>query len=141
MKSYTLISKNGNQSTFTFNDAELLIEFKADAAMSTEALTWLLERIPVKHAELQKMATGIGAKLVEVQLDLSFEKFWQEYDYKVGNKTKCKKLWEALTDADKSVALSAIGRYKRYLQVKTTIEQVYPERFISHRRFENDFRS
>lgn len=141
MKSYTLISKNGNQSSFTFNEANCLIEFKADAAMEHSALNWLLERLPVTYAELLGMAEKIKAKLVEVQLDLSFEKAWSEYAYKVGNKTKAKKLWEELNDADKTLALIAIGKYKRYLQVKTGIEQVYFERFISQRRFENDFRA
>lgn len=140
MKSYTLISRNGNQSSFTFNADGLLIEFKADTAMENSPLTWLLDRLPIKFEQLQKMATGIQAQLVEAQLDLSFEKFWSEYDYKVGNKSKAKKLWEELSDADKSIALHSIGKYKRYLKVKTGIEQIYPERYISHRRFENDFK-
>lgn len=140
MKAFTLISKQGNQSTFTFNDAELMVEFKADAGMSDEALTWLLERLPVKYEELKRMAEKIKVELIEVQLDLSFEKFWNEYGYKVGSKSKAEKNWKALTDADKTKALQSISKYKRYLQVKTGIEQVYPERYLSHRRFENDFR-
>ena len=141
MNAYTLISKNGNQSTFTFNEENLLIDFKADTGMSTDALTWLLERLPVKLHELQEMAVKLKVELIEVQLDLSFEKFWIEYDYKIGNKARAKKLWEALTDAEKSKVFTAIGKYKRYLKVKTSIEKLYPETFLFQRRFENEFRA
>ena len=141
MKSYTLISASGNQSTFTFNDAELLIEFKADASIEESKLIWLLERLPREFQELKTLADSIKAKLVEVQIDLSFERAWTEYNYKLGNKAKAKKLWEELTAEDKSIALQAFGKYNRYLQVKTGIEKVYFERFISQRRFENEFKS
>jgi hypothetical protein len=57
----------------------------------------------------------------------------------VGNKTKAKKLWTELSDADKTLALNKLPLYKRFIQVKG-IETVYPERYISQRRFENEFK-
>ena len=127
MKSYTLKSGKGNELNFTFNEANYLVEFKADASMELTALAWVLERLPVTYAELNNMATKCKYDLIEVQLDLSFEKFWDTYDYKVGNKSKCDKLWEGLTDADKSTALNKIPAYNRFLKIKCT-DKIYPER-------------
>lgn len=139
MKALTLISSNGNQMAFIFNDDDILIEFKAEPGIAKAALLWILERLPITVTELEKLSANIKAKLVPTALDLSFDTFWKEYDFKVGNKTKCEKLWNSLSDADKTVAMHKLAHYKRFVKVKG-IELVYPERYISQRRFENEFK-
>lgn len=76
--------------------------------------------------------------LAGIQADLSFERFWSAYGNKVGRKDRAKKLWSLLSDTERNQVLLAIPRYKYWLSSRP-IEMVYPETFLSQRRWENDF--
>lgn len=75
-----------------------------------------------------------------VPLDLSFEKFWNTYNYKVGNKGKAQKLWKLLNQEDKIKALCRVTSYNYFLQINPNTEKIYPERYLSQRRFENEYK-
>lgn len=70
--------------------------------------------------------------------DTGFERFWNAYGYKVGNKARVAKKWNALGEGDRLLALGAIARYKRFAEGKK-IDRVYPETYIDQRRWENEF--
>ena len=76
--------------------------------------------------------------MVEVPDDLSFEAFWTRYGYKVGDKKKATKLWNEMKPESRALALSKIERYKKFAE-NANIALVYPERYLSQRRFENEF--
>lgn len=80
-----------------------------------------------------------GCKIEDVtNADYSFERFWSLYGYKVGNKARVAKKWNALEEGERILALGAIPKYKRFAEVKK-IELVYPETYIDQRRWENEF--
>ena len=68
----------------------------------------------------------------------TFERFWNMYGYKVGNKTRVQKKWNQLPEGERILAMAAIPRYKRFAQSKC-IDLVYPETYIDQRRWENEF--
>lgn len=68
----------------------------------------------------------------------AFPAFWELYAYKVGNRARVQKKWEALPEADRINAMAAIPRYKRFAANKR-IERVYPETYLDQRRWENEF--
>ncbi len=139
MKQYCLKSQLGYECSFIFNEAGLLVEFKADMSMSTEPHQWLLDRMPVTYTQLTEFATKAKSTVIEVPLDLTFNRFWSEYDYKVGDKGLCERYWKALTDGERVIALQMIPRYNRFLKIKGT-DKIYPERYIKKRIFENEFK-
>lgn len=116
----------------------LLVAASIDGEFTPQQLTWLWGWFPLE----EEAASGYKNDAVRISLvppDLSFDKFWNDYDYKVGKKERAARLWEALSDTDKALCLVAIRRYKNWLRMKS-IEQTYPETFLAQRRFENEFK-
>lgn len=80
-----------------------------------------------------------GCKVTDVSnADYSFERFWNLYGYKVGNRPRVQKKWERLPEGEKILALGSIPRYQRFAASKK-ISLTYPETYIDQRRWENDF--
>ena len=77
-------------------------------------------------------------KIREVPSDLSFDNFWNTYHYKVGNKPKSEKLWKAMSDASKALALTKIKKYREAKENEGTA-MLYPERYLSYKTYENEF--
>ena len=81
----------------------------------------------------------VGVKIEDVtNADYGFERFWGLYDYKVGNKARVAKKWNALPEGERILALAAIPRYRRFAEQKK-IDRVYPETYIDQRRWENEY--
>lgn len=127
---------------FKFDLNGRLIGFEVQAMLSEEQYGWFFANLPKSQAVLlgdwkRKSKT---IKVAEVPLDLSFEAFYKKYAYKVGDKKKAQTLWAKLSDAEKALAITKIDSYNRYTE-RTQIAKVYPERYLSQRRFENEFTS
>jgi hypothetical protein len=107
---------------------------------SEQQITWMLNTVPTSEPRLGELDSYMPRfKVQKIEEDLSFERFWNDYGYKVGKKERCQMLWRILSDADKSSCLKAIKKYNRWLLDKN-IDRVYPETFLSQRRWENEFK-
>jgi hypothetical protein len=67
--------------------------------------------------------------------DLSFQAFWNQYANKVGNKARAEKLWNKLTDAERSQCFDALPAYDYYLRQRPTMERCYAETFLAQQRW------
>ncbi|MBR1644301.1 MAG: hypothetical protein IJ684_02895 [Bacteroidales bacterium] len=83
------------------------------------------------------MEQGCTVKEITKQ-DLSFERFWSVYGYKVGNKATVKKKWEAMKEEDRLLAMQGIARQRRHSESHKT-DMPYPQTYIDQRRWENVF--
>jgi hypothetical protein len=102
-------------------------------------LAYVYSKLPVSSEALQGwLASSKTMKIREVPADLTFENFWNTYGYKVGNKPKAQKLWNALKDQKKALALMKIKPYQKYVEA-AAIAMIYPERYLSQERYENEF--
>ncbi|WP_338875690.1 hypothetical protein WBJ53_08690 [Spirosoma sp. SC4-14] len=127
---------------FSYDEGGNLVNFTNDAQLNEMQRTWLKSRFPMGRNDLTLLVHD--SKTLTVQLisaDLSFAHFWEEYGYKVGHKTRVQKLWDKLPDADKLKALEAIAPYSYYLSTRPNMERLYPETFLSQRRFETDYKA
>lgn len=136
---YLLTSPKGNQMTFKYKEGTL-VYFDGSSIKDLSAVTWLLERLPITLEELKTIVAKCKYECVEVPEDLSFNRFWETYNYKIGNKKRAEQLWKALTDEEKIQVLLAIPKYDRWLKTKNGIEKLYPETFLNQRRFENQYK-
>lgn len=125
--------------TLTFDDGRIK-QVTFGASLTDEQLAYLFNNIPFNEENLKAMCHNSGGKLKYEVLptDLSFDAFWTAYAYKVGEKPKCIKLWNALTDVERLDALNAIKKYDKFLHLKQTAK-IYPERFLSKKYWENEF--
>jgi hypothetical protein len=112
----------------------------SQAQLSDEQYHYLIDNMPIEedaiHAIVSKSKT-LSMKVIPD--DLTFERFWNEYSYKVGNIKRAEKLWNQLPEADRIKCFEAIPRYKQFLSMKPSMEKTYPETFLNQRRFENQF--
>ena len=83
----------------------------------------------------------------KVDIDLSFEAFWNFYNYKVGNKTRAKEIWDGLkptnnkqrmTESNKINAYKIVPKLRYEYKLKNT-NFPYLETFLYQRRFDNEF--
>ncbi|MBX7204169.1 MAG: hypothetical protein K1X81_01980 [Bacteroidia bacterium] len=141
MKQYSVTSpKMGGEIIFRYDEERNLTGFDFGPEVDKISRMWVLEHLPVwENALLAWPSKSPHIKVTEIPQDLSFESFWNRYAYKVGDKSKAKKLWEKLGDTEKTKCLNSINRYNIYLR-DTSIAKVYPERYLSQQRYNNDFK-
>jgi len=141
MKTYLLTSPHfTGEIELRFNENGHLIKYDNRAELTEKQFAYMLFRIPVNIDSLSVLTDGNQSKLTEVKIELTFDMFWDKYDYKMGKKARVMKLWEALTETDKQAAMKGIVKYDMYLAGHTKMEKAYPETYLSQRRWENDFR-
>lgn len=115
----------------------MLVDIQGD--FSEKQHDWFFNWLPYNMDQLHQRSKHEKVQVFPVPENLSFERFWDEYDHKVGKKVRAHKLWDALSDSDRLNCFKAIPRYKFWLAHKN-IEKLYPETFLSQRRWENEFK-
>lgn len=117
-----------------YDENGVLVKFVNEATLTSEQLEYFRTNFPFKYEnmELLKGKSGIITEIT----DLSFDRFWADYDCKKG-KINAEKEWKKLSDGERMKAIMAIRRYKASCKNKN-IEQVYPERYLKHRRYEDE---
>jgi hypothetical protein len=119
---------------FAYDDEGVLINFENHATLSTKQLLFLKENFPFAWQDLSRL-NGKHAK-IEEHVDITFENFWETYNYKRG-KIKAKEVWNKLSDDAKFKAISYIHKYKYEMKLKG-YDMLYPERYLSRRRFDDE---
>lgn len=108
--------------------------------INEEQIRWFWSWMAFEENEfLTKVKRTPKVVAYQVQDDLSFERFWTEYAYKVGKKDRCERLWNLMNDAEKTACLASIKRYNFWLTTKT-IDKAFPSTFLAQKRWENDFK-
>ena len=134
--------KNGDLATFEFWDNEILksINILKDDLQANQ-VKFLLANCATR-GDLPALLGLIHTKdttafIEEISHDLSFERFWLEYDHKVGKKERVKKKWDAMPDEEKVKALKHIKKYAYFLASRPTIEKKYPETYLNTAEWNN----
>ena len=143
MKTYALRSLKYSELevyyTYTKEGLLLSVEVKGEIPVETRKKTFttafILENELLAYASINKQKVTVR----EVPSDLSFTRFWNAYNYKVGNKDRAEKLWYKLSDAEKLFCLEQIKAYDGWLLNKKNMEKTYAETFLNQKRFTNNF--
>lgn len=113
---------------YDHNDRLVLISFECE--MTDAQHTQFIKAVPLFEADFIERATKSGVVYTVKPVDLSFELFWNTYNYKVGDKGRAEKLWTKLSEAEKVCALKAIPAYNRFLQLKN-VGKAYAETWLN----------
>lgn len=111
-----------------------------DCEMAEEIQQRFLNRLPITEQSFMAWVKKNQIKHTIIPADLSFTAFWLAYNYKVGNKQRAEKLWNALSDEEKSKSFVSIPKYDFYMKMHPKLERLYPETYLFQRRFENEYR-
>lgn len=98
------------------------------------------EKFPFPYLETLMPAVKALSKSLDIKRvedDLSFERFWQVYDYKVSRK-KAEKLYEKLSKGQRIKIFLHLPKYENYLRAKR-IEKAYPDTYLRNEKFEDEY--
>lgn len=139
MKTYLLTGKKrGGKVLLHYNANGFLTGINGEEAEEVQ-LRWLYRNIPNTEERLNEMKTQFKSFLnIEPQvLDTSFESFWAIYNYKVGKKAQAERLWESMSIANRSKAISYIQRYRQHCTLNN-VAMAYPTTYLNQRYYDND---
>ena len=140
MNKYILTSKNlTGEILYGYNTEGELIYFEIKAELDEARRKWIFAYFPVREEQIEKLKTFKTVQVANIPPDLSFNAFWGDYNYKIGNKKRCEKLWNELNDAERTLVLKSLPKYDFFLKMKNGQAKVYPETFLSQHRWENDY--
>lgn len=142
-----LIKGQSLEAKATYNETELLCALDINEVRGSElyydyqVLKGFLKWLPTNLSDLETAMTQPGntIKVTEIAPDLSFQAFWDLYDYKVGNRSRAEAVWKKLSTADKNACMLGVRRYKNWLKTQS-IGHAYAETFLSQRRWENEYK-
>jgi len=123
---------------FEYDKNGILTLFKNHSSLEPYQVNVLIGRFPMTEEMLRAFTKASKSKLILVPEDLTFERFWSLFAYKVGKIPRCRKLWSALEDADKAAVLESIPQYKRWIS-RRSVEHIYPETYLAQERWKNEF--
>lgn len=142
MKKLLLSSRvRGDLAAFEYNDNGLLKELRIIAELRKEQVDFLTSSCSTPEG-LAALLGAIHTKdstayIEEIAEDLSFERFWEEYNHKVGKKDRVRKKWEAMPDEEKAKALKYIKKYNFFLAERPHMERKYPETYLNCQEWNN----
>ena len=149
MKRY-IITRNdypGQEVEVCYNETLVLqkIDFSNMPSFTPKHVHWLKANIPTVLSDpmvqfMQLMDASDGKlHITETAFDVSFNTFWEAYNYK-RHKKDAQKLYERLSYADKVRCIDSIKPYHIYRTKKGEwLQQMLPDTYISKREFETDW--
>jgi hypothetical protein len=114
MKIYQLQSaKLPEPVTFEYNSKGLLTAFKS-TGLSEDQCRWLFARFPFRTVDIPPLNKLKNVKIIEVPVEVDFEKFFTNYSALYGSRVDRKKAettWKRLSKAAQLAAYEYIPRY------------------------------
>lgn len=138
-KKYILTSDHfTGEVTFEYNLKGFLKVVKVGEVkgMSKSIFDWLWANLPTSTQMIEEYKKTAGNfKISEVPVDLSFERFWSEYNNKVGKKKMTENAWNKLSQKDKIAALLYIEKLRRTKRQDGT-QMPYPSTYLNQKYWE-----
>ena len=123
-----------------YNTLGALVFYDNRADMSIDQFNFLLSQFPRTEDEMLKLCRASKTiTVVKTSVQVVFKDFWSAYAYKVGNKDRAEKLWNALTETEHHLIMAHIKAYDAYLASRPRMEKLYAETYLNQRRWESEF--
>lgn len=138
MSKYLIEFKETNSSALVeYDELGLLTKFELSKGDFTEhQIKFFNTQFPKRIEHLEWYKANTKAKVKQIDEDLSFDRFWKDFDNKVGNKSRALKLWDSLPNPEKAKALKFIVTYDTQLAI-TKVAKLYPETYLNQQRWNN----
>lgn len=141
MKYLLSSKKNGDLASFSYNENGIIQQIQFHQELSEQQFLFLSTRA-YKSSHLSFLLEMLltkdqSAYLEEISPDLSFERFWETYDHKVGKKARVKKKWDSMPPEERVKALKHLKKYSYFLAQNPTIAKKYPETYLNAEEWNN----
>ena len=133
MTKYILVStKFEGYLVYGYNSKGFLVLFEnCSWGMSGEQMIAVLKNIDQAFGmgNFLQWIADVGHKVIKVEVDLSFERFWMVFD-NARNRIAAEKLWKAMNDEQRQYAFYVHEAYLQYLKTNTWCTKMYPDTFL-----------
>lgn len=119
-----------------FNSRNRLAYFDIRALLTDEQHQYFVYGAPMTVAEIDKLR-GKRTTITQVKIDLSFEAFWDAYNYKEGVKKDAIAMWNRMSERERIAAIEYIRIYDGIL-AQRGIAKAYPTKYLSKKYWEVD---
>jgi len=111
-------------------------ENESEIRLDVDSLVGILEA-SLTFENLTHFAKSRKMAVVEVQADLSFEAFWNAYNYKDGgSKKKAQAIWGRLSETNKAAAMASLPKYEQFLKRSQTAK-AFATTYLNQERWNN----
>jgi hypothetical protein len=105
--------------------------------LSEEHIKSFYLQVPWREIHVkEKWAKVQNVRVSDIPEDLSFERFWEQYDHKLCKKERAKGIWNKMPDAERLKALNYIARYDQWLSAGT-IAKRYADTYLNTKLWNN----
>ena len=135
-----IIGENGEiEITYYLNGRLGGILFSEDS--TDKQVEWIFNTMAMKANDIDEIAaymSGISkkVKVKEVPPDISFDRFYNQYENKVGRQ-RAERAWKRMAKAEKVKALMGIKKYKAH-SFNKKYDLAYPARYLNDQLY-NEF--
>lgn len=133
--------KTGVKVVFKYFSNGLLRQFEIEGQVTADHLHYIFwnEDFPFPYKEdLIDQVGKLGAfSISKVHEDLTFERFWLLYNYKVSKK-RAESLWNKLSKGNRIKVFEHLPKYELYLR-KTGVQKAYPDTYIRCEKWEDEY--
>jgi len=131
---YILISnKFEGYIIYGYNTLGFLVHFEnCTYGMTEDQLEGVVKELrnALSHERFVAWTKEHGMKVVKLEDDLTFERFWAEYGMQ-RDRMRAEKVWNAMKPEDRQYVLYNIKAYKRYLKrMGAWLNQKFPETYL-----------
>ena len=126
------------EGTVVFGYANGVLTFyDNETDMPEGQLLWCLNNLPNKKTDLEALDGQIKGRIQRVELDTSFEAFWEAYGHK-RNRNRCEPQWIKLNDTTRITVMLSLEPYENYLKRKGFAKKL-PENYLKYEEYLNDW--
>lgn len=116
---------------FAYRENKELYSYEENAVLGSHHKSFIRKHFPWTQDKLHVLGSNT-AEITEVT-DLSFDRFWQLYNYKK-DRASAERYWAKMKDIEKGRALSHVKRYRNDCAMNNR-EMLYAVRYLRNRRY------
>jgi len=75
-------------------------------------------------------------KIEKIEVDLSFDAFYEKYSHKVGKRSRAEKIWETMNENERAKAIAYIYKYERYI-IQSGVNKKHAESYLNSEIWNN----
>lgn len=121
-----------------YNDSGSIIGLTVNyGELEKVGIEHLVQHIPSKLVYLDHYRQLPNVKVSEIPFDASFERFWDDYAVKAGNKQRSMRLWKALPEEERIKAIKNITVYDQFLLQNEGRQKKLPETYLNQQQWNN----
>ncbi len=141
MRRFVITSPHYNgQAEIIYNGEGILCRIElTETDMIASVVKGFKNRVPALVDELAEAFTGTQVKIIENDIEVTFDMFWKKYNKKI-NKSRCIMLFTKMDKSMQLLAFMGILAYDKYLKKESWRSKADPETYLRNKYWENEYK-